>query len=476
MKTRFCLLLLIGMVMTSSFQVALPKIIRVPSEKSTIGDGIRASSNGDTVLVSPGEYFENLNFRGKNIVLTSEWYLERDTSFIRTTIINGSQPVQPDSASCVIFSNGENSGAILQGFTLTGGKGTRWRDIHNGYSYREGGGILIELSSPVIRYNIIIYNKATSTTGGVQSAGGGGIRIGDGNPQILNNIIAYNQGKYGAGIVLNYTGVTIRNNLIAFNTGSSQYYGGSGIWSYNVHGTDERLIENNTIVNNEATTGTGGVLAYSCTLILRNNIIWGNKPAAKQTYDAEGGTMRATYCDIQNGLSGKGNIDADPLMGADTFQVSGLSPCIDRGDSTLIYLDPETPGHTGFAKYPSLGTLRNDMGAYGGPGSGITGYLRSGVPSGIPAAFNQDFLQLFPSFPNPASSYTTIGFMMVYGEPVELRVTDLSGKTVSDYQFRGITPGFHQIILDVSGLRNGNYLYCLETPEKRIVRQMMIVR
>ncbi|MFA6128959.1 MAG: T9SS type A sorting domain-containing protein [Bacteroidales bacterium] len=476
MKTIFLRLLLTCLLVAGLFHFSFARIIRVPSDRATITAGIQASSNGDTVVVSPGEYFENLNFRGKKIVLTSLWYLARDTSYIRTTIINGSQPVQPDSASCVIFSHGEDASTVLQGFTLKGGKGTKWRDIHNGYSYREGGGILIELSSPVIQYNMIIYNKAIATTGNVQSAGGGGIRIGDGNPKILNNIIAFNQGKYGAGIVLNYTGVTIRNNVIAYNTGSSQYYGGSGIWSYNVHGTDERIIENNTIAGNESTSNTGGVLAYSCALKLRNNIIWGNKPAARQTYAAQGGTIQATYCDVENGLPGKGNLNIDPLMGADSFQLTALSPCIDRGDSTDIYNDPEDPGRPGMAKYPARETVRNDMGAYGGPKAEITGYLRSGIPSGIPDTGMIDQPELMQNYPNPASVYTLISFRLPAPEAVVLKVTDLSGRIVSNHAFGLSSPGFHQFRLDVSGLQSGNYVYCLEANRQSVVRRMLVVR
>ncbi|MCX6225455.1 MAG: T9SS type A sorting domain-containing protein [Bacteroidia bacterium] len=476
MKTSIFKLILFSLLLTGSCHFSFARIIRVPADQTTIRDGIRAASNGDTVEVSPGEYFENLNFRGKNIVLTSLWYLDRDTSYIRTTVINGSQPVQADSASCVIFSRGEDATAVLQGFTITGGKGTKWRDIHGAGDYREGGGILIELSSPVIRYNMIVYNMATSTTGGVTSAGGGGIRIGDGNPQILNNIIAYNQGKYGAGIVLNYTGVAIRNNLIAFNTGSSQYYGGSGIWSYNYHGTDERIIENNTIISNEATTGTGGVLAYNSTLKLRNNIIWGNKPAARQTYNTEGGMVQATYCDVQNGLAGKGNINLDPLTGADGFQLTGLSPCIDKGDSTAIYNDPEDPLQPGMAKYPAKGSMRNDMGAYGGAGAAITGYIRSGIPSGFPTTVIIDQPQLLQNYPNPASNYTTISYNLPETETVVLRVTDLSGRILSNYPVGLSSPGLHRLQLDVSGLKQGSYFYCLEAREQKMVKQMMVVR
>jgi hypothetical protein len=34
----------------------------------------------------------------------------------------------------------------------------------------------------------------------------------------------------------------------------------------------------------------------------------------------------------------------------------------------------------------------------------------------------------------------------------------------------------HRFQLDVTGLKQGNYLYCLEACEQKMVRQMMVVR
>ena len=97
-------------------------VLSVPANYSTIQSAINASINGDTIVVSTGTYFENINFRGKNITLTSLYYLNLDTSYISSTIINGSIPVNSDTASCVIFNSGEDSTAVLQGFTITGRK------------------------------------------------------------------------------------------------------------------------------------------------------------------------------------------------------------------------------------------------------------------------------------------------------------------------------------------------------------------
>lgn len=39
--------------------------------KRTIGNAIQAAVSGDTILVAPGTYRENLDYRGKNLVITS---------------------------------------------------------------------------------------------------------------------------------------------------------------------------------------------------------------------------------------------------------------------------------------------------------------------------------------------------------------------------------------------------------------------
>src|SRR6185437_161009 len=157
MKKNILLLLLFGINISDVFCTTL----KVPLNYPTIQAAILASNNTDTVAVSPGTYFENINFRGKKILVTSLFYLTKDTSYISSTIINGSTPTNPDTASCVLFNSGEDSTSILQGFTLTGGKGTKWTDIHGAGTYREGGGILMDVCSPTIRYNIIINNTAT---------------------------------------------------------------------------------------------------------------------------------------------------------------------------------------------------------------------------------------------------------------------------------------------------------------------------
>ena len=399
MKTKLSLLLV-----SFFFVVVSPaSVITVPGSFNTIQEAIIASSSGDTVIVTPGTYFENINFYGKNIVVTSLFYLTGDISYITSTIINGSNPLNPDTGSCVIFNSFEDSAAILQGFTITGGTGTVWFDIHGAGTFREGGGILIENSSPTIRHNFITGNVVTDMSG-VISTGGGGIRVGDGNPEIINNVITHNEARYGAGIVLNYTGCVIRNNIISSNTGGQDYFGGSGIWINNNMPASPKIIENNTIVNNFATAsnGTGGVSVWIASNVqMKNNIIYGNLPALQiKTISS---APQVDYSNIQGGFAGTGNIDVGPMFALDRYFLLPGSPCMDGGDLSAAYNDKEDLINPGNALWPSIGSVRNDMGAFGGPGA----FTVPQIPTSV--SVNEINLnQTIQLYPNPASEYTTL--------------------------------------------------------------------
>ena len=140
-------LLLSNLILIS---IATATTLKVPSQYSTIQAAIVVSSNGDTVLVQPGTYVENINYNGKNIVVGSLILTTGDTSYISQTVIDGDS-----SDSVVTFKGGENSAAKLNGFTIT-----------NGYS-NSGGGIFFYNSSPSIFNTKIIGNASGNDGGGI---------------------------------------------------------------------------------------------------------------------------------------------------------------------------------------------------------------------------------------------------------------------------------------------------------------------
>ncbi|MEO6168718.1 MAG: T9SS type A sorting domain-containing protein [Chitinophagales bacterium] len=429
-------------IITAVFsKVTQATIHSVPSDFSTIQSAINSAIDGDTIVVATGIYYENLNFKGKNIVLTSNYYLTGDTSFVNQTIINGSQPADADTGSCVIFSSGEDSTAVLMGFTITGGTGTVWLDAHGAGTYREGGGVLIDFSSPTIRNNRIIDNLATNSSG-INGAGGGGIRISDCNPYILNNLIAYNKAKYGPGVVLNYTGCIMRNNIIAYNSGGQNFNGGGAIWSNTNSVAYPKIIENNTIYRNQASVGTGGCLAWGGTLILRNNILWGNYSIDNSQVKSISGVATVTYCDVEGGYSGIGNIDVFPDF-TDTlsFILHISSPCVDAGDSSGIYNDVEESAGSATAKFPSRGILRNDMGAYGGGGAALIPSINlvTGIENFVPADFNMKI------FPNPGNGVFSVTYYLPLASEVEMKITDINGRKIGELLNENQSSGAHSL-------------------------------
>lgn len=84
--------------------------IHVPADQATIQAAIDAANNGDTVLVDPGTYFENMNFNGKAITVTS-------SGGAAVTIIDGGK-----NGSVVSFHNSETLKSVLNGFTLQNGE------------------------------------------------------------------------------------------------------------------------------------------------------------------------------------------------------------------------------------------------------------------------------------------------------------------------------------------------------------------
>jgi len=214
-----------------------------------------------------------------------------------------------------------------------------------------GGAICItEYGTPIVSGNLITDNTAYN--------GGGGMYFGArSTPIIENNIILRNHssGWGGGGIncwnsyIFYNTYPIIRNNIIAYNTA---YPAGGGLYCR----YDRAIITNNLIVNNDANRG-GGIHAlnqgYSAPIVT-NCIIRGNTATTNPQIDLEtstGSQIYVTYSNIEDGYTGTGNIDAEPLYvdpdgndgipntDDDNYRLAAHSPCIDAGNNNA--LDPQ---------------------------------------------------------------------------------------------------------------------------------------
>jgi hypothetical protein len=453
-------------VILFSSSVIYSTTIRVPQDYVEIQQAINVSQDGDTILVDRGVYKENINFRGKGITLASNFIFTWDFEDINLTIIDGSEPEDPDSASCVLMYKPNNtfsddSSAALIGFTLTAGTGTAWEDEHGiGNYFREGGGILIQYWAPRIRFNIIKDNQAYNKTGLV-SAGGGAIRCGDGNPLIENNIILHNRGRYGGGIVFNYSGGVIRNNIIADNFGGEDYAGG-GIWILaNRFDNKIKVVENNTLVNNSSVLPGGGIYVWSSNnTYIQNNVIWGNIAPSNPQLRVQSSQAQIIYNDVEGGYTGEGNINLDPLLIQPGYYLDTNSPCIDAGKDSIVFNDKEDPASPGNDLWPSKGTIRNDMGVFGGPHCYALPPIIVSVENDNEGSFPQGF-NLFQNYPNPFNPSTKISWQCPESGHQSLKIYDVLGNEVVTLVNEDRPSGKYEITFDASTLTSGIYFYQL---------------
>ncbi|MCP4582439.1 MAG: hypothetical protein GY839_12580 [candidate division Zixibacteria bacterium] len=202
-------------------------IINVPVDQVTIQQGIDSSSNGDTVLVQPGVYFENINFNGHNIVLGSLYLTTEDSSYVSQTIIDG------DSAGSVItFESGEDSTTLLTGFT-----------IQHGFA-DSGGGIVCNYTDPKISHNNIIYNYAQY---------GGGLFWKRSTLYLISCVIRGNIAEQGGGIHGIGDTSVVDSCVIENNTAVE----GGGIYERDGAPYFSARISNSSIISNTADYGGG---------------------------------------------------------------------------------------------------------------------------------------------------------------------------------------------------------------------------
>jgi hypothetical protein len=288
--------------------------------------GIDKATNGDTVIVAQGTYVENINFGGKNIVLTStepgNW------GVVGKTIIDGNK-----AGSVVTLSATQDETCILSGLTIRNGTGTIYPGV--GGPTAAGGGIYggdplgQNHNHATIENNIITANSAED---------GGGLVGCDG--LIHNNMILANSaGKLGpkwhGGAMCTCHGI-IQNNLIAGNSGGC----GGGV-SY-----CDAIFCNNTVVGNVAVQEGGGVSHHGKFFPsggeMVNCVVWGNtSPSGAQIWDS----VSPTDCFIKDWTGGgQGNLSGDPRFldpdgpdndpntyGDNDYRLLPNSSCIDAG-------------------------------------------------------------------------------------------------------------------------------------------------
>ena len=514
-----------------SIQLSFAEIINVPDDFETIQGAIDASEDGDTVLVEPGEYVENINFDGKEIAVIGN---PDDPSEV---IIDGDS-----SGAVVTFENGENLESVLLGFT-----------IQNGYVERNGGGIRISESSPSI-IGCIIQNNLVGTRGGGIScepnsnpvisnciittnesgSGGGGIWCGEGSsPRISDCDINRNSaGWNGAGINMYIDcDPIITNCLIYANT--ADHKGGGIIVSqdcspvisnckilYNESGdngggiTIERgaaPIIRCCLISGNRTLGDGGIIAalencspiiINCTmnmnqfregsgalfcsashLVMLNSIFYYNNgfvmsPSILFDPDSAASSITIAYSDLEDGQEGINTNDNGEVHWGEG-NINEPPQFVDFDPFEDINLSENSPCvdvGTAFFVWEDDTLLNLSEDEYHSFAPDMGAFESEYVNNVEDAAYLVNEFRLYSAFPNPFNSTSTIEYALPFASKVTLNLYNLAGMRIEKIVDGRLQAGVYRATLNAGDLASGLYFVKLEGSGQSFTRKLMLVK
>ncbi len=416
--------------------------IYVPADYPTIQQAIDAAAPGDQILVSPGTYVENIDYKGKRIAV-------RSLGGPDVTVIDGSS-----LGTVVTFQGAEGRKTVLDGFSIAHGQAERGGGVH-----------CAGASSPTIIHNRFVQNDATNE--------GGGLFASDGSPLVLMNSFELNSAtQYGGGVSFHCDSVssamvmkcTFYRNEAYFNAGAIELCDASGVSVIDCTFTENyamlgyggaircdasnSILKRNRFFNNtsgwrggavyccfswpeiedsifvgnrakvcggalecedasavvrncvflENESGDsggamcaifGGALVVNCTFhgnaclvaggaggavfgiqadyVLQNCVLWDDHAQVGPEIYITSGVLSVSYCDVEGGWPGTGNIDLDPMFAdPDAGDLSLLpdSPCIDVGSLDLVSDDRDLVSNPRILDGNLDRSMQVDMGAF----------------------------------------------------------------------------------------------------------------
>jgi hypothetical protein len=501
-KKLFMKKILLFSAFTFYMAFASGTVRHVPSAYSTIQSALNACIAGDTILVQPGTYMENITWPSVNsIALLSAG----DSS---NTIIDG------NAADRVItfYSGGIDTTTVIRGFKITNGR------LYVSHSY--GAGIyfynaspkIVECeisgnrldstaqwcygagihcsnsSNPVFRKSSISNNITVSTSwaygGGVHCTytssptfydciisdnymTGNGWAYGAGiymtqnsSPQLVNTVISGNHSNdpyrcYGGGLYAEsgsspvLTNVLISGNIMDGNAiwyyGGGAYFTGANAVLMNV------TVADNVRSNGSAIVGSGIYAVSASTVTAANSIFWNNNSGAEVSVSSA--TVTIDYSCVRGGYTGTGNISSAPMFtSASDYHLQLTSQCINAGTlSGAPSFDLENNPR------PQPALTNPDMGCY------EIDQTITGLTSTAPDVFN------ITIYPNPASESCTIYSQQSAMERLE--IYDGTGKKV--FSLQPETGIGNQISLDLSLFPNGIYFCRIISGENSMFRKLV---
>lgn len=258
--------------------------------------------------------------------------------------------------------------SILDGFVIQNGNA-----LGSGGGVSKGGGVnldlgaganwgpALELRNCTLRRNFADYGAAISSVNlahiklqncevldNIATTGGGGLYLVTALVTSVNVRWARNTAMLDGGGAVYHNSTTAtwtlyQNNVFHDNRaplGGAVKLHATGLTKGDGH------FENCTFAFNSAAKG-GAIhqengFSIKPTLELYNSIVWRNTAPVSPQLRAGGAYATVSFCDVQGGFNGVGNIDADPRfldVARRNLRIAPGSPAADAGNSTLVGAD-----------------------------------------------------------------------------------------------------------------------------------------
>jgi hypothetical protein len=300
------LLIALALVFAVS-SIAFSAVWEVPSGTlTTIQAGIDTAAAGDTVLVLPGSYYENLVMKDGVVLLGRDGW--------------GATTLRPETdGPPVIDCTDLGPGTVIEGFL-----------IRDGRSHR-GGGILCTRSGPVIVLNGFILNYADSAGGAIACVEGSDAAI-DGNTFIMNE-----SDDLGGAILCDASGPAITGN--SFSESYSRYGGAISC----VMGADPLIAENEFLKNRCGMQGAAVHTRYGCVLTIEDNVFLDNFAAGS------GGALFVqfeSYAEIRRNVLAWNEADHGGGM-----HITGYASALIEDNTLYRNKGTDIPGASGISAY-----------------------------------------------------------------------------------------------------------------------------
>ncbi len=247
--------------------------LHVPDQYPTIQGAIDASTNGDTIYISLGTYYEHdITIGGKGITI-------RGPIWPQVTI-------DAQQKGSVFICDSKDT-AVFEYLVISGGNAP------------SGGGMSIYYSNPTLKYCTFTDNI------------GGGVNAGWGSHPTFTYCTFVNNTNYnGGGLYCNWGGnITLEGCIFKNNTAT---YRGGGMYGYSYSVT----LTNCTLEGNTADVDGGGIYSDISNFELTDTIVCGNTlEQISGDYTDGGGNVINQYClDDCPDLNGDGNVGLADLL------------------------------------------------------------------------------------------------------------------------------------------------------------------